>query len=133
MPPHKRTSTTLDSSSLKETDMTDNLFGDATFEAPARVRPTRVKVDVPPTVLKLLNDAAVTRQRITWPVKDAAHYESMADVLYSAGDHLPGNSILCRPMIRTEGEDDITKDVKPEHATHILVTVGARRGRRPAE
>jgi hypothetical protein len=107
------------------------LFGDVSFEEPAKASITRPKVEVPKEILEVLKKAQALNKRPTWPVRDEVHAAAMADVLYSAGDHLDA-SILPALGTYVEGKWTRVKDwndpeVKP---THLRATVGAKRGRK---
>jgi len=112
-----------------ETPAAPPLFGDVELVG-ARQRVARTKVDVPPAVLELLKQAHATSQYAHWPVKDQAHFDAMADVLYSAGDLM---TATVRPTLVVKQADGtytpVKKDAEGFTATHVRVSVGKRRGR----
>jgi hypothetical protein len=108
------------------------LFGDVSFEDPAKASITRDRVDVPKEILDVLEKGRALNKRPTWPVRDEVHAAAMADVLYSAGDHLDA-SVLPALGTYVDGRWVRVKDwsdpeIKP---THLRATVGKKRGRKP--
>lgn len=90
----------------------------------------RTKVDVPDEVLAMLRKAEANNERLIFPVRDANHYETMANVLYSAGDILT-RSVTPAPGIKdANGRFQVVKNVSD--ASHLRVRVGKRRGKAPS-
>lgn len=107
------------------------LFGLPEVESiKTRASEGRPKVDVPDEVLAMLRKAEQDNTRLIFPVRDENHYETMANVLYSAGDIL-SRSVTPAPGRKDEnGKFQVVKDVKD--ATHLRVRVGKRRGKAPS-
>lgn len=112
------------------TKVNADLFGDVELET-ARVRVTRTKVDVPAAVLKTLKEIQGAGKRAIWPVRDFNHYDTMADVFYSAGELLQA-SVIAAPVKRNDKDEFEAVKRDPENwtATHVRVTVTKRRGRK---
>jgi hypothetical protein len=107
------------------------LFAEPTFDdyTQATKASRRDNVDVPEEILDTLRLAQRDRKRPVWPVRDANHFDTMATVLYSAGDKL-GASVTVQALKRTaEGTEILKKELRNE-ATHLRATVGAKRGRK---
>lgn len=144
MPPKSASSTTRVSSSRassktstpkEESPVTTAtapvLFGLPEVE-PIKTRASegRPKVDVPDEVLAMLRQAEADGNRLLFPVRDENHYETMANVLYSAGDIL-NRSITPAPGVKGEGGKFVVVKT-PGEATHLRVRVGKRRGVTPS-
>lgn len=113
-----------------ETSSAPVLFGSVEFDGFAQHKTTRTKVEVPAEILELLTKARTERKRPIWPVRDVTHFDSMANVLYSAGDLL-GASVLVAPIKRDgEGNAVVLKREQRGEATHLRATVGERRGQK---
>ena len=116
-----------------------DLFGEAELQS-KRNRVSRSKVDVPPQVFKVLQEAQASGKNVVYPVTNQLAYEAMADVFFSAGELLNAS---CTPApVKDTGKVDsagnkVYEVVKndPENwlATHVRVTVGKRRGRAAAK
>lgn len=105
------------------------LFGLPEFE-PIKQRASdgRPKVDVPAEILEMLRQAESGGNRLLFPVRDANHYDTMANVLYSAGD-IMNRSVTPAPGIKVDGKFVVVKTAG--EATHLRVRVGQRRGVKP--
>lgn len=107
------------------------LFGEPEIEAKRPSHQARRVVDVPPQILEVLKGLQENGRRAFWGVRDFNHYDTMTDVLHSAGSILNG-SVLVAPIFRDEDGTNHVVKADPENwtATHIRVTVGKRRGRK---
>lgn len=102
----------------------DSLLSAASLEEKV-VRTTRVKVEVPASVLLAVEKARKLNKRIVIPVRDAAHLKELSDVFYSAGDLLePKASVIVVP-VGADGKKTVGNAI-----THVRVTVGERRGQK---
>jgi len=141
LPPKSATSTTTTSrvsrAKKEENSVTtvatapapSTLFGLPEFESiKTRASENRPKVDVPDEILEMLKQAENTGNRLLFPVRDANHYDTMANVLYCAGDLL-NRSVTPAPGIKVEGKFTVVKTAG--EATHLRVRVGKRRGVKP--
>lgn len=110
--------------------MANTLFGEHKFTEIVKSHSQRKTVDVPAEILEVLKAAQGAGKRVEWPVRDEIHFRTMAEVLYSAGDHLNA-SILPAPGRYVAGKWERVKEISD--ATHLRATVGKRRGKRVSD